>query len=181
MMKQFQLRPFRSFVIKDSLASVPCVFYRFENRGLARDWRGKYCGANESCSDCSVSLAWLISLILTTTERSFSLSGSNLRSQKIFARCHISGLGACSCKRRIIALYWSCDLDVRGRLTHGSWWLLGQEVYRDQAWWFGCPQVFVDECRGMPKNQQALLKRRQCLRRQGWRNPVPVWGLGCEP
>ena len=30
----------------------------------------------------------------------------------------------------------------------------------------------------MPNGEPALLKRRQCLRRQGWRNTDPVWGPG---
>ena len=50
----------------------------------------------------------------------------------------------------------------------------------------GCPRVFVDEGRGMPNGEPALLKRRQCLRheqaeqlwkalrRQGWRHAQPL-------
>ena len=69
----------------------------------------------------------------------------------------------------------------------GEGWLTDPDGYwvkrfhRDQASWSGCRRVFVDEGRGMPNGEPALLKRRQylrrdqaeqlwkTLRRQGWR------------
>ncbi len=68
-----------------------------------------------------------------------------------------------------------------------------KRFHHDQASWSGCPRVFVDEGRGMPNGEPALLKRRQCLRheqaeqlwkalrRQGWRQTQPVWGPSFDP
>ena len=68
-----------------------------------------------------------------------------------------------------------------------------KRFHHEQASWSGCPRVFVDEGRGMPNGEPALLKRRQCLRheqaeqlwkalrRQGWRQTQPVWGPSFDP
>ena len=81
----------------------------------------------------------------------------------------------------------------------GEGWLQDPDGYwvkrfhRDEASWRGGPRVFVDDGRGMPHGEPALLKRRQHLRREqaeqlwkallreGWRPTKPVWGPACKP
>ena len=60
--------------------------------------------------------------------------------------------------------------------------------HRDEGSWIRKPMVFVDQGRGMPEGQPALLKSRQHLRREiaeqhwrdlcraGWSATAPVWG-----
>lgn len=68
-----------------------------------------------------------------------------------------------------------------------------KRFHRDEKSWSQHPKVFVDDGRGMPNGEPALLKSRRYLRReqaeelwkhlrkQGWKQTTPVWGDGVEP
>ena len=83
-------------------------------------------------------------------------------------------------------------LGVEGWLTDAKgYWTL--RFHRDERSWLQDPRIFIDKGRGMPDGSPALLKSRRYLRRKeaealwkslrkgGWKEASPVWGVNAEP
>ena len=83
-------------------------------------------------------------------------------------------------------------MGVEGWLTDAAgYWTL--RFHRDERSWLQDPWIFVDQGRGMPDGSPALLKSRRYLRRkqaevlwkalrkEGWKDAAPVWGVNAEP
>lgn len=83
-------------------------------------------------------------------------------------------------------------MGAEGWLTDGEgYWTL--RFHRDEKSWLQDPRIFIDKGRAMPDGSAALLKSRRYVRRKeaealwkllrkaGWRQASPVWGVNAEP
>lgn len=83
-------------------------------------------------------------------------------------------------------------MSTEGWLTDAKgYWTL--RFHRDERSWLQDPRIFIDKGRGMPDGSPALLKSRRHLRRKeaealwkslrkgGWKEASPVWGVNAEP